>query len=122
METQKGLDAYQFFDNGVPIPEIARLIWSETADAGTRWLNPSATTGLHSFYLYLLEDIDNRTPPINRIAAQAPGAYYHVHKELLRRRGVIRTAVVRHPAGPPLDSPTRRELDAAISELYGLGS
>jgi len=65
---------------------------------------------------------DRVIAPINRIAAQAPGAYYHVHKELLRRRGVIRTAIVRHPAGPPLDAPTRRELDAAISELYGLGS
>ncbi len=66
-------------------------------------------------------EFDRVIAPINRIAAEAPGAYYHVHKELLRRRGVIRSAVVRRPAGPPLDAPTRRELDAAISELYGLG-
>ncbi len=65
---------------------------------------------------------DRVIAPINRIAAEAPGAHYHVHKELLRRRGVIKTAVVRRPAGPPLDEPTRRELDAAISELYGQGS
>jgi 4-hydroxy-tetrahydrodipicolinate synthase len=68
------------------------------------------------------EVFDRVIAPINRIAAEAPVAYYHVHKELLRRRGIIRTAVVRHPAGPPLDEPTRRELDEAIAELYSGGT
>jgi len=65
------------------------------------------------------EVFDRTIVPINRVGAEAPGAYYHVHKELLRQRGVIRTARVRHPAGPPLDETTRRELQQVIDELYG---
>ena len=65
------------------------------------------------------EVFDRTIVPINRVGAEAPGAYYHVHKELLRQRGVIRTARVRHPAGPPLDEMTRRELQQVIDELYG---
>ena len=56
--------------------------------------------------------------PINRVAAQAPGAYYNVHKELLRRRGVIRTNKVRAPA-TELDQMTAAELSDVITELYG---
>ena len=56
--------------------------------------------------------------PLNRISAQTPGAFYHVNKEVLRQRGVIRTAVVRGPIAP-LDDLTRRELQERIDELYG---
>ena len=62
---------------------------------------------------------DRMIAPINRIAAQVTGAYYHVNKELLRQRGIFRTATVRHPAGPPLDDLTRRELQEVIDALYG---
>jgi 4-hydroxy-tetrahydrodipicolinate synthase len=58
-----------------------------------------------------------RILPINRMSAQGWGAFYHVHKEVLRQRGVIRTAVVRGPVAP-LDELTRRELQAVIDELY----
>jgi 4-hydroxy-tetrahydrodipicolinate synthase len=58
-----------------------------------------------------------RILPINRISGQGWGAFYHVHKEILRQRGVIRTAVVRGPVAP-LDEMTRRELQAVIDELY----
>lgn len=63
---------------------------------------------------------DRTIQPINRIAAQGTGLYYHVHKELLRQRGVIRTATVRHPAGAPLDDLTRRELQEVIDTLYSV--
>ncbi|MCC6627290.1 MAG: dihydrodipicolinate synthase family protein [Chloroflexi bacterium] len=63
-------------------------------------------------------EFDRVIAPINRIATQGTGYYYHVHKELLRQRGIIRTATVRHPAGPPLDDLTRRELQEAIDTLY----
>ena len=56
--------------------------------------------------------------PINRLAAQGWGAFYHVHKEILRQRGVIRTAVVRGPVAP-LDESTRRDLQAVIEQQYG---
>ncbi len=55
--------------------------------------------------------------PLNRITGQGAGIFYYVHKELLRRRGVIRTATVRAPA-PPVDELTRRELEQLIAELY----
>jgi dihydrodipicolinate synthase/N-acetylneuraminate lyase len=61
---------------------------------------------------------DHTIAPINRIAAQGIGIYYHIHKELLRQRGVIRTAIVRSPA-PPIDELTRRELQEVIDALYG---
>ena len=55
--------------------------------------------------------------PMNRISAQSWGAFYHVNKELLRQRGVIRTAVVRGPIAPFPDL-ARRELQELIDELY----
>lgn len=60
---------------------------------------------------------DRAIAPINRIAAQSPGIFYHVHKELLRHRGVIRTAKVRSPA-PPVDALTQRELAELLEEIY----
>jgi 4-hydroxy-tetrahydrodipicolinate synthase len=60
-----------------------------------------------------------RILPINRISAHGWGAFYSVHKEILRRRGAIRTAMVRGPI-PPLDEETRAELDAVIEALYGV--
>ncbi len=55
--------------------------------------------------------------PVNRLATQAPAAFYHVHKEILRQRGIIRTANVRGPVAP-LDAMTQRELGQVIEELY----
>lgn len=55
--------------------------------------------------------------PVNRLATQAPAAFYHVHKEILRRRGVIRTANVRGPVAP-LDAMTQRELAQVFEESY----
>jgi 4-hydroxy-tetrahydrodipicolinate synthase len=60
---------------------------------------------------------DRMIAPVNRIAGQGVGLFYHIHKEILRQRGVIRTAMVRGPA-PPIDELTRRELQDVIDELY----
>jgi len=60
---------------------------------------------------------DRTIAPINRIAAQSPGIFYHVHKELLRHRGIIHTAKVRSPA-PPVDALTQRELNELLAEIY----
>jgi dihydrodipicolinate synthase/N-acetylneuraminate lyase len=60
---------------------------------------------------------DSTIAPINRLASQGSGIFYHVHKELLRRRGIIQSATVRSPA-PPVDAFTQRELDQVIDELY----
>ena len=58
-----------------------------------------------------------RILPVNRLCSQGWGAFYHVHKEVLRRRGVIRTAKVRDPV-VPLDEMTQREVAAVIDSLY----
>ena len=55
--------------------------------------------------------------PINRIASQGAGIFYHVHKELLRQRGVIATNKVRDPA-PPVEELTQRELNDLIAQIY----
>ena len=62
---------------------------------------------------------DRMIAPINRIAGQGAGIFYHVHKEILRQRGVIRTAKVRSPA-PPVDPLTQRELQDVLKQLYPL--
>jgi dihydrodipicolinate synthase/N-acetylneuraminate lyase len=58
-----------------------------------------------------------RILPINRVAEQGWSAFYHVHKEILRQRGAIRTAKVRGPVSP-LDDATRRDLQEVIDQLY----
>jgi dihydrodipicolinate synthase/N-acetylneuraminate lyase len=62
---------------------------------------------------------DHMIAPVNRLAARGWSAFYHTHKEILRRRGVIRSAKVRGPIAP-LDEPTSRELEQVIDALYGL--
>lgn len=62
---------------------------------------------------------DQVIAPVNRIASQGAGIFYHVHKELLRQRGIIATAKVRSPA-PPVDEVTQRELQDLISDLYAI--
>lgn len=55
--------------------------------------------------------------PVSRIAGQGVGLFYQVHKEILRHRGVIRTAKVRSPA-PAMDELTGRELQQLLEALY----
>lgn len=56
--------------------------------------------------------------PVSRVSGQGAGLFYNVHKEILRQRGIIRTAIVRGPA-PTLDELLQRELQEVIDELYG---
>jgi dihydrodipicolinate synthase/N-acetylneuraminate lyase len=83
---------------------------------------PEAFVGVWNFFQQgdeaaARELFDRTIMPINRIAAQGSGIFYAVHKELLRRRGVIRTAKVRSPA-PPVEALTLRELDQLIEQIY----
>lgn len=59
--------------------------------------------------------------PINRIASQGAGIFYHVHKELLRQRGVLATNKVRDPA-PPVEEQTQRELLDLIADIYSINT
>jgi dihydrodipicolinate synthase/N-acetylneuraminate lyase len=60
---------------------------------------------------------DRTIMPVNRLAAQGGDVFYHVHKELLVRQGVIRTAKVRSPT-VPIDAVTRREIDDLVAGMY----
>lgn len=53
---------------------------------------------------------------VNRLAAQGGDLFYHVHKQLLVRLGVIRCAHVRGPTVPP-DSLTQREIDEVVETV-----
>jgi 4-hydroxy-tetrahydrodipicolinate synthase len=58
--------------------------------------------------------------PLAKLAMVGIRLGHSLHKELLRRRGIIRTSIVRAPSDP-LDDITRHELDQ-ICERLGIGS
>ncbi|MCP4381221.1 MAG: dihydrodipicolinate synthase family protein [Hyphomicrobiales bacterium] len=60
---------------------------------------------------------DRWIAPVNRLAAQGGDVFYHVHKRILVRLGVIRTATVRGPTAP-VDGVTAGEVDALLDDLY----
>ena len=59
---------------------------------------------------------DDKIMAVNRLGAQGGDLFYHVHKQLLVRLGVIRTAVVRSPT-VTVDSISQREIDDLIDRL-----
>jgi dihydrodipicolinate synthase/N-acetylneuraminate lyase len=59
---------------------------------------------------------DTKITPVNRVASQDLGLAYHVHKQLLVRLGVFKTAFVRSPA-IRVDATTQREIDQVLSEI-----
>jgi 4-hydroxy-tetrahydrodipicolinate synthase len=58
--------------------------------------------------------------PLAKLATAGIRLGHTLHKELLRRRGVIRSSLVRAPSDA-LDEITRRELDAVCDRL-GIGN
>jgi dihydrodipicolinate synthase/N-acetylneuraminate lyase len=59
---------------------------------------------------------DTAIAPVNRLAAQGADIFYHVHKQILMRLGIIRSAKVRSPT-VPIDAITQREIDGLIANL-----
>lgn len=53
---------------------------------------------------------------INRLGNQGGDVFYHIHKQLLVRRGVIRHALVRSPT-MPVDAITQREIDELLAQI-----
>lgn len=83
------------------IPDAHRALWDafeRKDEAGTRQLY-------------------NRLLPLLTMEALYGTAIY---KEVLRRRGVIRTAMARNPSFAPLDEVDHRELDALLGEIADL--
>ncbi len=59
--------------------------------------------------------------PLLRLALLGSGVFFQANKELLCRRGVIRTTYVRPPF-TPMDEATHRELDRIIDQLFEIES
>lgn len=59
---------------------------------------------------------DSTIMAVNRLGAQGGDLYYHLHKQLLVRLGVIRTAHVRSPT-MTVDPISQREIDQLLDEL-----
>jgi len=59
---------------------------------------------------------DRSFTAVNRVSGQGGDIFYHLHKRLLKRMGVIRSAHVRSPT-MVLDAITERELEAVIAEI-----
>jgi 4-hydroxy-tetrahydrodipicolinate synthase len=59
---------------------------------------------------------DTQIAPLLSIQIGGLGAAHQVHKEALRRQGVIRTAYVRPPV-EPLDAMTRADLEAVCDQM-----
>lgn len=55
---------------------------------------------------------------VNRLGAQGGDIFFHLHKQLLVRLGVIRTAMVRSPT-VTVDPVTQREMTELIDQLVG---
>jgi len=64
---------------------------------------------------------DSTIMAINRLGAQGGDIFYAMHKQLLVRRGVIRTALVRSPT-TAIDPITAREIDELLAQLVPLAS
>lgn len=62
------------------------------------------------------EVFDTAFIALNRLAAQTADMFFHVHKQLLVRQGLIRTAFVRSPTSQP-DATTQAEIDAILDDL-----
>lgn len=60
---------------------------------------------------------DSRIMAVNRLAAQNGDIFYHVHKQILKCRGVIATAHVRSPTSH-VDATSQREIDALLEQYF----
>lgn len=59
---------------------------------------------------------DNTIMAINRLGQQGGDLFYHLHKQLLVRQGIIRSAFVRAPT-MRIDVTTQREIDGLLADL-----
>jgi hypothetical protein len=85
---------FGFFDNGVPIPDVAREIYAELGDSSDRFGDPFATMTPSSFYSWLLEPASE--------ASALPNFWYRVW---LRRQDL------RAAFAAPDGAPSRQYID-----------
>jgi len=73
-ECKKWNCKFDFFDNGVKIPPQARKIFSKVIKKGLDFGNPFVVQKKDSFFNYLSEKIDSKTPSITRL-------WYQIYEE-----------------------------------------
>jgi len=58
---------FDYFDNGMKIPEMARRVYKEAIKEGKKFVNPFKTSGSNIFIQFLNAGIDNKEPKITRL-------------------------------------------------------
>ena len=118
--------AFGAFDNGVPIPRLARRLWRERPQASLVGSDPFVTGAQDSFYRWLTYPVDSRWPMINRLAERVYLARPDIQKAFpdafgTRRRDFARwfveTGIHEHGIGPELVDGMRASLDATASSV-----
>lgn len=66
-KTKKWPYYYGAFDNGVKIPDLARRVYLDMGDAVKKFGNPFSTSGENSFYNWLNEPVDKKSPAFTRL-------------------------------------------------------
>ena len=62
-ETRRWPYAYGAFDNGVPVPDLARRLYASLGETATRFGDPLATAGPDSFWRWLTSPAEGLTVP-----------------------------------------------------------
>lgn len=62
------------------------------------------------------EIVESRILPVSRLGFQGRDLFYHVHKAMLQRMNIFRSATVRPPTAIP-DATTRAEIERLLSRL-----
>jgi len=73
-ESKEWLSVFEYFDNGVKIPEKARRLYGEYLKKGKKFDDPFSTKLKNSFIQFLNQNVDEKSPPISRL-------WYHTYKE-----------------------------------------
>jgi len=74
LDSKKWKFKFDYFENGVKIPNQGRKIFAEVSKKGINFENPFKVHSSNSFFDYLNETIDDKEPPITRL-------WFQVYKE-----------------------------------------
>lgn len=78
----------------------------------------SLNAGNHELAAAIVED---RILPVSRLGFQSGDLFYHVHKGILQKAELIKTAIVRPPTSTP-DEITAKEIEQLVARVHEGGS
>lgn len=102
--------AYGSFDNGVPIPDIARRLYRDLGDENSRFGDPLQTASPDSYFHWLTEGVS--------CDGQRSGAVPRLWREIYNRRSDVQRAYP-NPDGPDCDRFLRWAAEFGANE-YGI--